>query len=63
MSDIQAQAQDAQRPSILMVSAHAADFVWPAGGAIALYAESGYNVKIAWAAGMMHGRPLGYHDS
>ena len=60
MSDIQAQAQpDAQRPSILVVSAHAADFVWRAGGAIALYAERGYNVKIAWVAGMTHGRPPG----
>lgn len=55
MSDIHAQAQspapadaqtDAKRPSILVVSAHAADFVWRAGGAIALYAERGYHVKI-----------------
>ena len=29
-----------------MVSAHAADFVWRAGGAIALYAERGYRVRI-----------------
>src|SRR5437868_12218344 len=36
----------ATQPSILVVSAHAADFVWRAGGAIALYAERGYNVKI-----------------
>ncbi|WP_454725754.1 MULTISPECIES: PIG-L deacetylase family protein [Cupriavidus] len=42
MSDIPAQA----RPSILVVSAHAADFVWRAGGAIALYAERGYHVNI-----------------
>jgi len=32
--------------SLLVVSAHAADFVWRAGGAIALYAERGYKVKI-----------------
>ena len=32
--------------TILVVSAHAADFVWRAGGAIALYAERGYNVRI-----------------
>ncbi len=30
----------------LVVSAHAADFVWRAGGAIALYARRGYRVKI-----------------
>jgi 4-oxalomesaconate hydratase len=32
--------------SILVVSAHAADFVWRAGGAIALYAGRGYRVRI-----------------
>src|SRR5882724_3171350 len=32
--------------TILVVSAHAADFVWRAGGAIALYAERGYKVRI-----------------
>src|SRR5207253_197944 len=32
--------------TILVVSAHAADFVWRAGGAIALYAERGYRVRI-----------------
>jgi 4-oxalomesaconate hydratase len=32
--------------SILVVSAHAADFVWRAGGAIALYAARGYRVRI-----------------
>ena len=32
--------------SILVVSAHAADFVWRAGGAIALYASRGYRVRI-----------------
>ncbi|MEW6335061.1 MAG: PIG-L deacetylase family protein [Thermodesulfobacteriota bacterium] len=30
----------------LVVSAHSADFVWRAGGAIALYAERGWKVKI-----------------
>jgi len=29
-----------------VVSAHAADFVWRAGGAIALYAQRGYRVRI-----------------
>ncbi len=32
--------------AILVVSAHAADFVWRAGGAIALYASRGYQVRI-----------------
>lgn len=32
--------------SILVVSAHAADFVWRAGGAIALYASRGYLVRV-----------------
>src|SRR5882672_382993 len=32
--------------TVLVVSAHAADFVWRAGGAIALYAERGYCVRI-----------------
>jgi len=32
--------------TILVVSAHAADFVWRAGGAIALYAGLGYKVRI-----------------
>ena len=30
----------------LVVSAHAADFVWRAGGAIALHAEAGYDVTV-----------------
>lgn len=30
----------------LVVSAHSADFVWRAGGAIALYARRGWRVKI-----------------
>jgi len=32
--------------SVLVVSAHAADFVWRAGGTIALYAQRGYRVRI-----------------
>ena len=32
--------------SMLVVSAHAADFVWRAGGAIALYASRGWRVRI-----------------
>jgi len=32
--------------NILVVSAHAADFVWRAGGAIALYHQRGYRVRI-----------------
>src|ERR1700747_2613478 len=36
---------DSQK-SVLVVSAHAADFVWRAGGAIALYAQKGYRVRI-----------------
>lgn len=34
------------KKSVLVVSAHAADFVWRAGGAIALYAQKGYRVRI-----------------
>jgi 4-oxalomesaconate hydratase len=30
----------------LVVSAHSADFVWRAGGAIALHAERGYAVTV-----------------
>ena len=36
---------DSQK-TVLVVSAHAADFVWRAGGAIALYAQKGYRVRI-----------------
>src|SRR3974390_1731754 len=36
----------ADQKSILVFSAHAADFVWRAGGAIALYASRGYRVRI-----------------
>src|SRR5260221_465109 len=31
---------------VLVVSAHAADFVWRAGGTIALYAERGHVVRV-----------------
>jgi 4-oxalomesaconate hydratase len=34
------------KPSIIVVSAHAADFIWRAGGAIALYAQRGYHVRV-----------------
>ncbi|WP_224391548.1 PIG-L deacetylase family protein [Pseudonocardia sp. ICBG1293] len=37
---------DEKRPSVLVVSAHSGDFVWRAGGALALYAERGYDVRI-----------------
>ena len=36
----------ADQQSILVISAHAADFVWRAGGAISLYASRGYRVRI-----------------
>ncbi len=36
----------ADKKTVLVVSAHAADFVWRAGGAIALYASRGYRVRI-----------------
>jgi 4-oxalomesaconate hydratase len=39
-------AERPSRPTALVVSAHAADFVWRAGGAIALYAERGYEVTV-----------------
>ena len=35
-----------EKKTVLVVSAHAADFVWRAGGAIALYAGRGYRVRI-----------------
>jgi 4-oxalomesaconate hydratase len=35
-----------EQKTILVFSAHAADFVWRAGGAIALYASRGYKVRI-----------------
>src|SRR5215470_4854561 len=34
------------KKTLLCISAHAADFVWRAGGAIALYAERGWRVRI-----------------
>jgi 4-oxalomesaconate hydratase len=36
-----------QNKTALVVSAHSGDFVWRAGGAIALYASRGWRVKIA----------------
>jgi 4-oxalomesaconate hydratase len=36
----------AESKTALVVSAHSADFVWRAGGAIALYAGRGYRVKV-----------------
>ena len=36
----------ADQKSVLVFSAHAADFVWRAGRAIALYASRGYHVRI-----------------
>jgi 4-oxalomesaconate hydratase len=36
----------AETKTALVVSAHSADFVWRAGGAIALHAEKGWNVRI-----------------
>jgi len=41
--------------SLLVVSAHAADFVWRAGGAIALYAQRGYRVRILCLSYGEHG--------
>ncbi|MGO1766398.1 PIG-L domain-containing protein [Advenella sp. S44] len=35
-----------QQKTALVISAHAADFVWRAGGAVALYASRGWNVHI-----------------
>lgn len=37
---------DEKQKTALVVSAHSADFVWRAGGAIALYAKRGYKVRI-----------------
>ncbi len=37
---------EGQNKTALVVSAHSADFVWRAGGAIALYASRGWKVKI-----------------
>ncbi len=41
MSDIETQGKTA-----LVVSAHSADFVWRAGGAIALHAKQGYDITV-----------------
>lgn len=37
---------DQESPSVLVISAHSGDFVWRAGGALALYADRGYDVRI-----------------
>lgn len=37
---------DSANATVLVVSAHAADFVWRAGGAIALYASRGCRVRV-----------------
>ena len=37
---------DGEKKTALVVSAHSADFVWRAGGAIALYAKRGYRVAV-----------------
>src|SRR6185503_3362362 len=37
---------DEGKDTVLVVSAHAADFVWRAGGAIALYASRGCRVRV-----------------
>lgn len=34
------------KKTALVISAHAADFVWRCGGAIALHAEKGYDVTV-----------------
>jgi 4-oxalomesaconate hydratase len=36
----------AEKKTALVISAHSADFVWRAGGAIALYAERGWDVTV-----------------
>ena len=40
------QSQPPQQTSALVVTAHPGDFVWRAGGAIALHAQRGYRLKI-----------------
>ncbi len=35
-----------EKKTALVISAHAADFVWRCGGAIALHAEKGYDVTV-----------------
>lgn len=37
---------NANKKTALVVSAHSADFVWRAGGAIALHAENGYDITV-----------------
>ena len=38
---------DDKNKSVLVISAHAADFVWRCGGAIALHQDKGYDVTVA----------------
>jgi len=42
-----ANMSDANEKTMLVISAHSADFVWRAGGAIAVHAQRGYRVCIA----------------
>src|SRR5215831_2233249 len=37
---------DSANQKVLVISAHVADFVWRAGGAIALYSSRGHKVRI-----------------
>lgn len=46
--------------SLLVVSAHVGDFVWRAGGAIALYASRGHTVNIVCLAYGERGESAGY---
>lgn len=39
-------SNDGRTPSLVVISAHSGDFVWRAGGALALYAERGFDVRI-----------------
>lgn len=39
-------SNDERPPSLVVISAHSGDFVWRAGGALALYAERGFDVRI-----------------
>jgi len=48
------------RDSLLVVSAHVGDFVWRAGGAIALYAKRGHVVTVVCLAYGERGESAGY---
>lgn len=41
-----ATVEGSSKPTALVISAHAADFVWRCGGAIALHQEKGFNVTV-----------------